>query len=118
MSAKLLEKNGAEMCSALVSIAGSVRHFLDDEEFTEAFNECTKKGMKNELEGLLIIYADMTPYFFGKKHLNDTLQILAVVEGTTVKEMLKMNGVDLLKDAFDAWKEQIEPFFQRLGVTV
>ena len=31
--AKLLEKNGAEMCAALVSVAGSVRSFLEDQEF-------------------------------------------------------------------------------------
>lgn len=116
--AKLLEKNGQEMCAALVSISGSIRSFIEDEEFIQTFRECTKKGIRNQLEGILIIYADMVPLLFGDKHLNDTLQILAVIEGTTVKKMLKMDGVDLLTDAMKAWTEQIQPFFQRLGVSV
>ena len=118
MGHKLLEKDGAEMCAALVSIAGAVRNYMDDAELAEAFRACTKKGIKNELEGILIVYADMTPFLFGEKHIKDTMLILSVIEGKTVKEMLKMNGVELLKDAYDAWKEQIEPFFQQLGVTV
>lgn len=118
MAHKLLEKTGAEMCSALVSIAGPVRHFLDDPEFGEAVRESTKKGVRSQMEGILNIYADLAPLLFGDKHLKDTIQILAVVEGKTVKEMLKMNGVELFRDAMDAWKEQIQPFFQQLGVTV
>lgn len=116
--AKLLEKNGAEMCAALVSIAGSVRSFLEDEEFIQTFQDCTRKAMKNNLHGLLIIYADMAPLLFGDKHRNDTILILATVEGKSVREMLKMDGVELLKDAMDAWEAQIKPFFQRVGVTV
>ena len=39
--AKLLEMNGAEMASALVNIAGTLKKFMDDEEFVKAFNEAT-----------------------------------------------------------------------------
>ena len=116
--AKLLEKNGAEMCAALVSIATPMKAFLEDEEFNETFKECTKKGIDNKLHGIAIIYADMVPLLFGDKHLKDTLAILAAVEGKTVKEMLKMNGVELMKDALNAWKEQIQPFFTQLGLSV
>ena len=116
--AKLLEKNGAEMCSALVSLAAPIKSFIEDQEISDAFKECTKKGMDNKLQGIAIIYADMVPLLFGKKHLNDTMAILSVVEGKSVKELLKMNGVDLLADAMAAWKEQIEPFFTRLGLSV
>ncbi len=114
---KLMEKNGAEICTALVNIAGPIRNFLEDAEFTEAFRECTKRGAKNQLEEFLHIYADLMPFLFGEKHRRDTLTILAEVEGTTVKAMLRMNGAELVADALDAWKEQIGPFFQRLGVT-
>ena len=116
--AKLLEKNGAEMCAALVSVAGAVRGFLEDEEFIQAFQTTTKKGIRNNLHGIAIIYADLVPILFGDKHLKDTLSILAVVEGKPIVEMLNMNGVELLKDAMEAWREQIQPFFQRVGVTV
>jgi len=115
---KLLEKNGAEMCAALVSIAAPMKAFLDDKEFIDTFRACTKKGAKSQLQGMAIIYADMVPLLFGKKHIKDTMAILATVEGKTVKDMLEMNGVELMKDAMDAWKEQISPFFTQLGLSV
>ena len=116
--AKLLEKNGAEMCAALVSLAVPIKHFTEDEEFIETFRECTKKGVENKLHGIAVIYAEMIPLLLGKRHLDDLMEILSVVEGKTVKELLKMNGVDLMADAMNAWKEQIAPFFQRLGLSV
>jgi len=116
--AKLLEKNGAEMCAALVAIAAPIRNFLEDEEFQSTFKACTKKGMDNQLQGIMTIYADMVPLLFGDAHLKDTLAILAAVEGTTVSKMLKMNGTQLIADALNAWKEQIQPFFTQLGISV
>lgn len=116
--AKLMEKNGAEMCAALVSIAAPIKSLVEDQEIVETFRECTKKGMANNLHGIAIIYADMVPLLFGDKHLKDIMAILSVVEGKSVKELLKMNGVELLEDAMSAWKEQIQPFFTRLGLSV
>ena len=118
MANKLLEKNGAEMCAALVSLAVPIKHFTDDEELIETFRECTRKGYKYQLHGIAVIYAEIVPLLFGEKHLNDLMTILSVVEGKPVKELLKMNGVDLMADAMSAWKEQIAPFFQRLGLSV
>ena len=118
MAKKLLEKNGAEMCAALVSLAVPIKHFTEDEELTEAFRACTEKGMKYKLHGIAVVYAEIVPILFGEKHLNDMMTILSVVEGKPVIELLKMNGVDLMADALDAWKEQIAPFFQRLGLSV
>lgn len=116
--AKLLEKNGAEMCAALVGIAAPVKAFLEDKEFQDTFKECTKKGVNNQLQGFATIYADMVPLMFGKRHIKDTLTILSVIEGKSVNELMKMNGVEMLKDALEAWKEQIQPFFTQLGLTV
>lgn len=117
MGKKLLEKDGAEMASALVSLATPIRNFLEDAEFQETFRACTKRGIRNKMEGILNIYADMTPLLFGDKHLKDTLSILAIIEGTTVSKMLKMNGVEMIADAMKAWEEQIKPFFTQLGLT-
>jgi len=115
--AKLLEKNGAEMASALVALTTPLRNFMDDAEFSEAFKECTKKGVRTRSTDILQIYTTLVPHLFGDKHLKDTLQILAIVEGTTVSAMLKQNGTDLMADALKAWNEQIKPFFMRLGLT-
>ena len=115
--AKLLEKNGAEMASALVALATPLKNFMEDVEFSEAFKRCTKKGVQTKNSDILQIYVELVPHLFGDKHLKDTLQILAIVEGTTVQKMLKMNGTELMADAMSAWNEQIKPFFTRLGIS-
>ena len=116
--AKLLEKNCAEMATALISLCGPIRNFLEDEEFMEAFREKTKDGIKSRISDVLKVYIDLTPLLIGEKHLPDTLMILATVEGKDPKEMLLMNGTDVLADALLTWHAQIGPFFTRLGLTV
>ena len=115
--AKLLEKNGAEMARSLVNIAIPLRRFMDDEEFDAAWKKATKKGVQTGMTDVLQIYAEIVPLLFGDKHLKDTLAILAEIEGVKVSEMLKMNGTDMIADALQAYKEQLVPFFQRLGVS-
>lgn len=116
--AKLLEMNGAEMASALVNISGIIKRFMEDEEFNQAFKKATIKGVKMNTTDVLEIYTDIVPLLFGDRHLKDTVSLLAIVEGTTANKMLKMNGVELMKDALSAWKEQLVPFFTQLGLTV
>lgn len=116
--AKLLEKNGAEMMSALVNIAAPIKSFIDDEEFDRAWKNATKKGLQTGMTDVLRIYADIAPLLLGDKHLKDTLQILAVIEGTTVGKLMKMNGTELLADVIKAFKEQISPFLLQLGLSV
>lgn len=118
MANKLLEKSGAEMCAALVSIASSLRRFMDDEEFDKAWKKATKKGLDTGMTDILKIYADIAPLLFGDAHLHDTMQILATIEGKTVKELMDMNGTELLADALKAFNEQIKPFFTQLGLSV
>lgn len=116
--AKLLDKNGAEMANALVALAAPLKSFMEDAAFQEAFKRCTKNGVSNKATNILTIYTELIPHLFGETHLRDTLQILAIVEGTSVQKMLKMNGTELMADAFSAWNEQIKPFFTRLGLSV
>lgn len=116
--AKLLEKNGAEMMNALVNIAAPLKRFMDDPVFEKAWKEATKKGVKTQTTDVLKIYVDLVPVMLGKEHLKDTLAILAEIEGTTASQMLKMNGTELIADILKAYKEQLEPFFIRLGLSV
>ena len=116
--AKLLEKNGAEMCAALVEIASAIKRFMDDEAFDTAWKDATKKGIKTGMSDVLRIYADLAPLLFGETHIRDTLAILSVIEGKPVKELMSMNGVELMSDALAAFNEQLKPFFIRLGISL
>ena len=116
--AKLLEKNGAEMCAALVNIASSLKHFMDDEEFDKAWKEATKKGVQTGMTDILKVYVDIASLMFGEKHIKDTMAILSVIEGKSVKELLEMNGTELIADAIKAFNEQLKPFFTQLGISV
>ena len=116
--AKLLEKNGAEMCAALVDIASTLKKFMDDEEFDRAWQKATKNGIDAGMTDVLKVYTDLVPLLFGEKHIRDTMQILATIEGKTVKELLAMNGTELIEDAMKAFNEQLKPFFSRLGISV
>ena len=116
--AKLLEKNGAEMCTDLVKIASTLKRFMDDDEFSEAWKKATENGVNSGMTDVLAVYVDIIPLFFGEKHLKDTMTILSVVEGKSVKELLAMNGTELIADAITAFKEQLTPFFQQLGISV
>ena len=118
MAKKLLEKNGAEMAAMLVNMSVRLRRFMDDKEFMQAWQEATKNGLKTGNSDVLSVYAGLVPLLLGDKHLKDTLAILADIEGKSVSEMLKMNGTELLADALQAYKEQIMPFFTRLGLSV
>lgn len=116
--AKLLEKNGAEMCAGLVTVATTLRKFMDDEAFDRAWKKATKDGVDKGMNDVLEIYVDLVPMLFGEEHLKDTMQILSVIEGKSVKELLEMNGTELIADAVRAFKEQLTPFFQQLGISV
>ena len=118
MAKKLMEKNGAEMCAALVSIAATLKRFMEDPEFDTAWKEATKKGVSLGMTDVLKVYTDLVPLLFGEKHLQDTMQILSVIEGKSVKELLAMNGTELIADALKAFNEQLKPFFTQLGISV
>ena len=118
MAKKLLEKNGAEMAATLVNMASRLRRFMDDKDLVAAWRKATENGVKTGGSDVLAIYADIVPMLLGKTHLNDTLAILADLEGVSVSDMLKMNGTDLLANALQAYKEQLVPFFTRLGLSV
>ena len=116
--AKLLEKNGAEMMTALVNIAAPIKRLMEDEEFDLAWKNATRKGLENHETDILKIYVEIVPLLLGEKHIKDTLSIIAEIEGTPVSKMMKMNGTELLADVLKAYKEQLIPFFTQLGLSV
>ena len=116
--AKLIEKSGAEICASLVKIAAPLRRFMEDEAFSRAWKEATKKGVQTGMTDILQIYVDVVPFLFGEEHLKDTMLILAEIEGTSVSKRLEMNGTEMLADVIKAFNEQLKPFFTQLGISV
>lgn len=116
--AKLINQNAAELAGTLVSIAGAVKSFVEDEAFMTALSDIAKKPVNGKLHASLLFFSDITPYILSEKHLGDTIAILAAIEGEDPKKMLKKNGAEVLKDAIAAWDGQLKDFFLVLGVTV
>lgn len=117
--AKLLEKNGAELMASLVNIARPVGNLAEDEELFEKLDlkKIPAHAKKNKLAFVMFLYSDVVPILLGSKHLKDIMQILAEIEGKSIKDMAGMGGAELIEDAINAWREQIGPFFKLSGLT-
>ncbi len=118
---KLLEKTGAELFASLANIAKPIDNIVKDEAIFTALADCirgisTSPLRRNNLVLVMSLYADLAPLLLSEAHIQDVLLILAEVEGGDVKEMLEMNGADLMADFIRAWKDQIGPFCERAGI--
>lgn len=115
--AKLLEKNGAELMACLVNIAKPIGNLAEDEELFSKldFKTIPAHARKNKLAFIMYMYAEIAPLLFGPKHMKDIILILAEIEGKNPKDMVTMDGTELIDDAIKAWKEQIGPFFKLSG---
>lgn len=116
--AKLIDQNAAELAGTLVSIAGAIKSFVEDEAFMTALSDASNKQVNGRTHAALVFLSDLTPYILSDKHLKDTIAILAAIEGEDPKKMLKKNGAEVLKDAIAAWNGQLKDFFLQLGVSV
>lgn len=119
---KLLDKTGAELFASLVNIAAPIGNLVKDEKLFKAITESVQSWTTGELRHnnlafVMNLYSGVVPHLFNEEHLKDVMLILAEIEGTSVGDMLKMNGADLVGDAVKAWKEQIGPFAERAGLT-
>ena len=113
--AKLTEMNGWELSRALADLAEPVGNLVNDDEFWDAFKECTKRGVglqqKNGLRFILKTYSDLFPLLMGERHIRDTFRILAITEGKTMEEVARMNGMELFTEMRNVFREQLQPFF-------
>ena len=119
---KLLEKTGAELFASLANIAAPVGNIAKDEALFSALADCIRSNAasplrNNNLVFLMSLYADLAPLLLTDAHMQDIVAILAEIEGCDAKEMLGMNGADLVADCVKAWKEQLGPFFERAGLS-
>ena len=115
---KLSELNGWELMTALSEIADPVGNLVNDDAFWECFVVCTKRGIgikqKDTLRFLLQTYAKLVPILL-KEHKDDTFKILSVVEGKPIKEVMEMEGPELLNDIKEAFVTNLAPFFTKFA---
>lgn len=113
--AKLTELNGWDLMSALAELAEPVGNLVNDDDVWNCFKRCTKKGVslkpENGFRFLLKTYAELFPMLCGERHKMDTLKIIAIAEGKTIKEVMSKNGAEILRDFEKAYREVLEPFF-------
>lgn len=119
--AKLKDMTAWELMGALAELAGPVGNLANDDEFWDAFKECTKKGVglkqKDGLRFFLQAYGGLFPILMREDHRRDTFHILAILEGKSIEEVARMNGEELLETVKSAWKEVIVPFFTSSGLS-
>ena len=117
MGKKLLELNAGELAAALLEIAEPIGNLVNDEPLFEAFKKATANGVslrvndRSGLQFLMKTYAEVIPMLLSPEHTQDVFRIISVVEGEPISKLMKMNGLQVLKDAYAAFKEQLKPFF-------
>lgn len=119
MAKKLLEMNGAELMAAFVQLAAPIGRLVEDDELFTTLMECSKAAVgaqaakRNRLGYFLSVYSKMVPKLLGDEHIRDTVEVVAIIEGKTVADLLGMNGAEMAADVMNAWREQLGPFLAR-----
>ena len=112
--AKLADLNGWELMAALAEIAEPVGNLVNDDAVWDAFQVCTRRAVtlrqKDGLRYIIRAYSEMIPVLM-KDHRTDVIRLLAVIEGKSVEETMKMNGKELFEDFKAVYRETLEPFF-------
>lgn len=118
---KIAEMDVLELSSLLVEIAEPIGNLAADNEVFEAFRRCTMRGLglkqRNGLRFILQTYSEMMPLLFGDKHKIDTLRVLAAIEGTSLEEVMKLNGAEVFERFKKAWEEHLQDFFTQSALT-
>lgn len=110
---KLKDMTGDQLFDALLEIAEPIGNIASDQELFDIFKEQSiafRRGkiVNAQLYGTL--FSRIIPLAI-KNHKTDVYKILAAVEGKKPSDMASMNGMELFRDAKDAWEEQLKPFF-------
>lgn len=115
---KLVELNGWELMTALSELAEPVGNLVNDDAFWDCFVACTKRGVglkqKDTFRFLLQTYAKMVPILLNE-HKSDTFRILAAIEGKPIKEVMEMDGAELIGDIKEAVQTNLAPFFTKFA---
>lgn len=111
----LKELNGWNLMTKLAELAEPVGNLVNDDEFWEAFTECTKNGaglrMERGLRFFLQTYGSLLPILMSEEHKRDTFAIIAAATGRSVNECANMNGMQMLKEFGAVFVGDLQSFF-------
>jgi len=117
MGKKIEELSGWELTSALVELAEPVGNLAADDRFWKVFKACTQRAVylreKDGLRFMLKSYSKLVPVLLSDEHKQDTMRILAVLEGAPYDEVMRRNGAEILKDLSRIFEDKVVPFFTK-----
>ena len=117
---KLSEMTTKQFASAVCSMAIPMQNIAKDEEINRAFSAISGKGESGsdmtvlQKGGLLL---ELVPLLL-EKRFYDTVSIISVMTGKSVKEVEAQNGMQTLKDIRSFWDDDFACFFGRSADTV
>lgn len=102
---KIAEMTMDELTLALCQMAEPASNIMSDGAVSEAFVEMGKKLNKKAslLQNIAVFTSVLVPVLLGEKHRDDTYAVLAALEGVTVEEIRKQNGIRTVKDLFEVF---------------
>lgn len=110
---KLSEMNGEQLATCLCAIAEPIERMADDEEITGALRGCVKRSEAGIFEKVDLPRAvlRMIPVLLGK-HRRDTFLIIGAMNGKTVDEIAKQNGMKTILDIKACFDKDLFDFFK------
>ncbi len=102
---KISEMTTDELSVMICDIADPASNIMSDGAVSEAFVEMGKRLNRKAtvLQNIAVFASVLVPVLLGEKHRNDTYAVLAALEGKTVDEIRKQNGLKTAKDLFDVF---------------
>lgn len=102
---KITEMTTDELAIAICQMAEPASNIMFDGAVSEAFVEMSKKLDKNStlLQNIAVFASVLVPVLLGDKHRQDTYAVLAALEGKTVDNIRRQNGLKTAKDLFEVF---------------
>lgn len=113
---KIAEMNASELSACLCQIAEPAEKLLSDSAVIEALD-----GFRNAIPekasvatAFSLFTTMLVPKLMDKKHQKDVYSILAAIDGVTVEDVQKRNGLETVRDMFVvfAMERDVETIFR------
>ena len=107
---KIAEMTTDELAVCLCKAAEPISNLMEDEEVTTAFADLAKKmDGKGSVIGMFGAFVSVVvPALLGETHREDTYALLSAVDGKSVAEIKKQNGIKTAKDVWSLFMTDVD----------